>query len=73
MVACAAWQGQGAGPPGSGPKVVGMGSCGLDYLAQVAAFPRPDDKLRTESLEVHRACITFLEASSTAIAITLGL
>ena len=34
------------------PKVVGMGSCGLDYLAQVAAFPQPDDKLRTERLEV---------------------
>jgi sugar/nucleoside kinase (ribokinase family) len=50
-----AWQGQqGAGAPGSGPKVVGMGSCGLDYLAQVAAFPRPDDKLRTENLEVQR-------------------
>ncbi len=30
-----------------------MGSCGLDYLAQVAAFPQPDDKLRTERLEVH--------------------
>ena len=29
-----------------------MGSCGLDYLAQVAAFPQPDDKLRTERLEV---------------------
>ena len=34
-------------------KVVGMGSCGLDYLAQVAAFPQPDDKLRTERLQVH--------------------
>lgn len=33
-------------------KVVGMGSCGLDYLAQVAAFPQPDEKLRTEHLEV---------------------
>ncbi|KAK9845779.1 hypothetical protein WJX81_002155 [Elliptochloris bilobata] len=32
-------------------KVVGMGSCGRDYLAQVAAFPQPDDKLRTERLE----------------------
>lgn len=29
-----------------------MGSAGVDYLAQVAAFPRPDDKLRTEQLEV---------------------
>ena len=33
-------------------KVVGMGSCGLDYLAQVSAFPQPDEKLRTEHLEV---------------------
>ncbi len=38
---------------GSAPaKVVGLGSCGLDYLAQVAAFPQPDEKLRTERLEV---------------------
>ena len=34
--------------------MVGLGSCGLDYLAQVAAFPQPDDKLRTERLEVQR-------------------
>lgn len=34
-------------------KVVGMGSCGIDYLAQVAAFPDPDSKLRTEQLEVN--------------------
>ncbi|EFN54319.1 hypothetical protein CHLNCDRAFT_25015 [Chlorella variabilis] len=32
-------------------KVVGMGSSGQDLLAQVAAFPRPDDKLRTEKFE----------------------
>ena len=32
--------------------VIGLGSCGLDYLALVAAFPKPDDKLRTEKLEV---------------------
>ncbi|KXZ55104.1 hypothetical protein GPECTOR_3g258 [Gonium pectorale] len=32
-------------------KVVGMGSCGVDYLASVAAYPRPDEKLRTETLE----------------------
>eukprot|EP00798_Chlamydomonas_sp_ICE-L_P024090 gene24090-9664_t len=39
----------------SGPssrKVVGMGSCGVDYLASIAQFPKPDDKLRTEKLEV---------------------
>ena len=34
------------------PKVVGFGSCGLDYLAAVAAFPKPDEKLRTTALEV---------------------
>ncbi|KAJ9528441.1 hypothetical protein QJQ45_020277, partial [Haematococcus lacustris] len=33
-------------------KVVGMGSCGVDYLASVAAFPKPDEKLRTDRLEV---------------------
>ncbi|EFJ40764.1 hypothetical protein VOLCADRAFT_84359 [Volvox carteri f. nagariensis] len=32
-------------------KIVGMGSCGVDYLASVASFPRPDEKLRTEKLE----------------------
>ncbi|KAG2424569.1 hypothetical protein HXX76_014449 [Chlamydomonas incerta] len=38
-------------PLGKRIKVVGMGSCGVDYLASVAAFPRPDEKLRTETLE----------------------
>lgn len=33
-------------------KVVGMGSCGVDYLATVAKYPRPDEKLRSETLEV---------------------
>ena len=33
-------------------KVVGVGSCGLDYLAVVARFPEKDTKLRTENLEV---------------------
>lgn len=33
-------------------KVVGVGGCGVDYLASVAAYPRPDEKLRTEKLEV---------------------
>jgi hypothetical protein len=32
-------------------RVVGMGSSGQDLLALVAAFPRPDDKLRTEKFE----------------------
>ena len=35
-------------------KVVGLGSAGLDYLAQVAAFPKPDEKLRTEQMEVRQ-------------------
>ncbi|KAG2448408.1 hypothetical protein HYH02_006300 [Chlamydomonas schloesseri] len=38
-------------PLGKRIKVVGMGSCGVDYLASVAAYPRPDEKLRTEKLE----------------------
>jgi hypothetical protein len=29
-----------------------MGSAGIDYLAQVARYPQPDEKLRTERLEV---------------------
>ncbi|GBF88472.1 hypothetical protein Rsub_01185 [Raphidocelis subcapitata] len=33
-------------------KVVGCGSCGVDYLASVAAYPKPDEKLRTDTLEV---------------------
>ena len=32
--------------------MIGLGSCGLDYLALVASFPKPDDKLRTEKMEV---------------------
>jgi len=35
----------------AGKKVVGVGGVGVDYLASVAAFPRPDEKLRTERLE----------------------
>ena len=33
-------------------KVVGVGSCCVDYLASVASYPKPDQKLRSESLEV---------------------
>eukprot|EP00775_Hariotina_reticulata_P013293 gene13293-13423_t len=33
-------------------KIVGCGSCGVDYLASVAAYPEPDEKLRTDALEV---------------------
>jgi hypothetical protein len=32
--------------------VVGVGGCGLDYLAAVATYPKPDEKLRTTKLEV---------------------
>lgn len=35
-----------------GAVVIGLGSCGLDYLALVASFPRPDDKIRTEKMEM---------------------
>jgi hypothetical protein len=43
-------QGAPAAPPPKA-KVVGCGSSGVDYLAAVAAYPRPDQKLRTESLQ----------------------
>ncbi|WIA17202.1 hypothetical protein OEZ86_014349 [Tetradesmus obliquus] len=33
-------------------KIVGCGSCGVDYLASVAVYPKPDQKLRTDALEV---------------------
>ena len=33
------------------PRVVGVGSAGVDYLASVAAFPEPDQKLRTDAFE----------------------
>ena len=34
-------------------KVVGLGSVGLDYLAQVVEFPKPDEKIRTSRMEVN--------------------
>lgn len=34
------------------PKVVGLGSLGMDYLAAVDHFPAPDEKMRTQELEV---------------------
>ncbi|GMH38663.1 hypothetical protein BSKO_06547 [Bryopsis sp. KO-2023] len=34
------------------PRVVGVGSSAIDYLALVASYPKPDQKLRTEELEV---------------------
>jgi hypothetical protein len=42
-------QGNESGLP---PKVVGLGSLGLDYLATVSHFPEPDEKMRTEELQV---------------------
>lgn len=36
----------------AGPKIVGFGLCCMDYLAQIATYPEPDAKLRTERLEV---------------------
>lgn len=35
----------------SRPKVVGLGLACWDFLAQVAAFPKPDEKLRTQRME----------------------
>ncbi|GAQ81394.1 pfkb-like carbohydrate kinase family protein [Klebsormidium nitens] len=32
--------------------VVGLGGAGIDYLAEVAAYPAPDDKIRTTTLQV---------------------
>lgn len=32
--------------------VVGVGGVGIDYLASVATFPSPDQKTRTEELEI---------------------
>ncbi|XP_057965197.1 uncharacterized protein LOC131155800 [Malania oleifera] len=32
--------------------VVGVGGLGLDYLAAVASYPKPDDKIRSTSLKV---------------------
>eukprot|EP00951_Prasinocladus_malaysianus_P014904 scaffold113645_cov45-Prasinocladus_malaysianus.AAC.2 len=34
-----------------GTKVVGCGGIGIDYLASVASYPKPDDKLRTQALQ----------------------
>ncbi|KAI8108900.1 hypothetical protein M9435_005317 [Picochlorum sp. BPE23] len=48
---CMAGKFQG-GPEQQVKKVVGMGSAGMDYLAEVASFPKPDDKMRTENLEL---------------------
>ncbi|GAX78658.1 hypothetical protein CEUSTIGMA_g6096.t1 [Chlamydomonas eustigma] len=36
----------------SSGRILGMGSCCVDYLAAVKTFPCPDEKLRTDALEV---------------------
>jgi hypothetical protein len=36
----------------SSDVVVGVGGVGIDYLASVATFPKPDQKLRTEMLGI---------------------
>lgn len=40
-----------AGTPENG-LVVGCGGAGVDYLASVASYPKPDDKIRTTDLQV---------------------
>ena len=39
-------------------KVVGLGLACWDFLAQVATFPKPDEKLRTQRIEVGRSFCT---------------
>ncbi|CAM9392356.1 unnamed protein product [Phaeothamnion confervicola] len=36
----------------SPPRVLGLGSAGVDFIALVDRYPEPDAKIRTESLEV---------------------
>ena len=44
-------------PPEHRKKVVGLGLACWDFLAQVAAFPKPDEKLRTQRMEVKRQSV----------------
>lgn len=54
------------------PKVVGLGSVGMDYLAQVVNYPKPDEKIRTTNMKVLlnpvyltlRGCLAPLYSSS---------
>ncbi|GMY06182.1 ribokinase [Fagus crenata] len=39
-------------PPEKGGILLGCGAAVVDYLAAVAAYPKPDDKIRTTSLQV---------------------
>ena len=43
----------------AGKKLLGLGSAGVDYLASVAVFPQPDEKIRTESLEVQLNLVVY--------------
>lgn len=49
-------EGSPAAPPTPGALdkslVVGCGGAGVDYLAHVASYPKPDDKIRTTDLQV---------------------
>lgn len=44
------------GAPPARPFILGLGSCGMDSLALVKQYPRPDEKIRTEKLEVGWLC-----------------
>ncbi|GAB5369877.1 hypothetical protein AAMO2058_001444300 [Amorphochlora amoebiformis] len=33
-------------------SIVGLGSCGVDFIAQVSEYPKPDDKIRTTDFKV---------------------
>ncbi|KAL3139196.1 hypothetical protein ABBQ32_005971 [Trebouxia sp. C0010 RCD-2024] len=48
------------------PKIVGLGLACWDFLAQVATFPKPDDKMRTERMETRGGgnCANALTAAS---------
>lgn len=36
----------------SGNKIAGMGGVGLDLLAVVSSYPKPDQKIRSEAFDV---------------------
>jgi hypothetical protein len=38
---------------------VGCGSLSVDFLATVAAYPKPDDKIRTTTLKVNSSSSSF--------------
>ncbi|DBA71695.1 TPA: hypothetical protein ACH3X2_001144 [Trebouxia sp. C0005] len=53
-------------PLGHRQKVVGLGLACWDFLAQVATFPKPDEKLRTQRMETRGGgnCANALTAAS---------